>query len=133
MESGAIQKVGQLLITLFCSSLRLSNFACVAFSMQRPERFRKKLNKLQITKLPNFENVSKREGEERKGAGRGKNILRAIPELASCPTTRVFYFFSFFLFMPTATVGKLSTPQPTLPSSPVDPVALPAMAKSAMH
>lgn len=131
-RAGAIQKVGQLLITLFCSSLRLSNFACVAFSMQRPERFRKKLNKLQITKLPNFENVSKGRGKKERERGGARTYLGLFLSWQAAQRQE-YFFFIFFLFMLTATVGKLSTPQPTLPASPVDPVALPAMAKSAMH
>lgn len=51
--------------------------------MQRPERFRKKLNKLQITKLPNSKMYQKRQTkrEERRGEKRGEGRERALPEL----------------------------------------------------
>lgn len=93
--AGAIQKVGQLLITLFCSSLRLSNFACVAFSMQRPERFRKKLNKLQITKLPNFENVSKGRGKKEREREGTRTYLGLFLSWQAAQRQEYFIFFFF--------------------------------------
>lgn len=92
--------------------------------MQRPERFRKKLNKLQITKLPNSKMYQKRQTE------RGEGVLRAIPELQAGNLPNDSSVLFIFFRCADCNCWQTVCPCPPLVASPAYHFHLPSSARS---